>query len=111
MVEVGERLEFGSEMGQAAPLSRRPATVLLKPAGGPSSGGWCGAHIGSVGHGARALGRPLSRRAGRVGVIGRGLVGLSEIRALGALFPTSADVARSRSPVVRPVLPSCSSLT
>jgi len=34
---------------------------------------------------ARALGRPLSRRAGRVGVTGRGLVGLSPVRALGTL--------------------------
>ena len=34
---------------------------------------------------ARALGRPLSRRAGRVGVTGRGLVGLSTVRAPGIL--------------------------
>jgi len=32
-----------------------------------------------------ALGRPLSRRAGRVGVTGRGLVGLSPVRAPGTL--------------------------
>jgi len=63
-----------------------------------------------VGCRARALGRPLSRRAGRVGVTGRGLVGLPEVRALGALFPSAADVARSRSPVGRPVLPFASSL-
>ncbi len=64
MVEVGERLEFGSEMGQAAPLSRRPVTVLLKPAGGPSSGGWCGAHIGSVGHGHGRWGARLAAAPG-----------------------------------------------
>jgi len=39
MVEVGEWLEFGSEMGQAAPLSRRPATVLLEAGGWPVVGG------------------------------------------------------------------------
>ncbi len=33
----------------------------------------------------RALGRPFSRRAGRVGVTGCGLVGLSPVRALGTL--------------------------
>jgi len=38
-------------------------------------------------------------------VTGRGLVGLPEVRALGALFPSAADVTRSRSPVVWPVLP------
>jgi hypothetical protein len=72
MVEVGERLEFGSEMGQAAPLSRLPATVLLEAGGWPVVGGMVrGPHRERRAR-ARALGRPLSRRAGRVGVTAPG---------------------------------------
>ncbi len=52
---------------------------------GPSAGGRARRRPPRARARARALGRPLSRRAGRVGVTGRGLVGLSPVRALGTL--------------------------